>query len=249
VTLDRPRLIFEILRDAWALYRADWRTYLLVVAVVVVPANLVVGGIALGGLSGEPRGQTLGELGVTVALQQLVTLPLTTAMVIAVLLARLRDEPATAGAAIQAGFDVFAALLVVIVLSALAIAAGAVLIIPGIYLAVRLLVSVPATVIEGRRGVDALRRSWELVELNWWRTLGTLLTMNTVAALAAGFVIALPFTMIATSTDSQAWSLIGAIAGEIATVPLTAIGIALLFGDLRARKAARDGDQDARAAA
>jgi hypothetical protein len=41
-------------------------------------------------------------------------------------------------------------------------------IIPGIYLGVRLAVSIQALVVEGRRGTEAMGRSWGLVGGHWW---------------------------------------------------------------------------------
>ncbi len=40
---------------------------------------------------------------------------------------------------------------------------GIVLVIPGIYIGVRLAVSTQALVVEGRQGTEAVRRSWDLV--------------------------------------------------------------------------------------
>ena len=54
------------------------------------------------------------------------------------------------------------------------------LIIPGIYISVRLCVVAPAVVVEGHRGMDAMRRSWDLVKDNWWRVLGILLVVGII---------------------------------------------------------------------
>jgi hypothetical protein len=44
-------------------------------------------------------------------------------------------------------------------------------IIPGIYVGVRLAVSIEALVVEGRRGTEAMGRSWGLVGGHWWHAL------------------------------------------------------------------------------
>lgn len=242
--LDRPRLIVEILRDALALYRRDWRTYLLVCAVVIIPAEVLVTGLGLGQLSGPyATTSTPGETLVPLALQQFVTIPLSTAMAIAVVVGRLRDEPVPAGRAIQAGLDLFAPLLLVVVLILLATVAGLVAFIVGaIFVAVRLIVAVPAVVIEGHRGLGALERSWRLVQGSWWRSLGTVLTVNVVGAIAAAIVFVVPASALAESADSEAIAFAGAVLGQVVTVPLTAIAITLLFGDLRARASAEGRD-------
>jgi hypothetical protein len=242
VTLDAQRTVGQMLSDALALYRADWRTYLLVVAVVIVPAELVVTGLALGELSGPYQAsQSTGEFLIGVALQQLVTVPLSTAMAISVLLARLRGETAPARAAIQAGLDLFPALLLAVVLVGIGVAVGLmVLLVPGIFLAVRLLVTVPAVVIEGRRAQGALERSWTLTRGAFWHTLATILVVNLVALVGVAFLVVLPFSAVADTSDAQAVALAGSVLGQLVAVPLTAIATALLFGDLRARRAAAD---------
>lgn len=246
--LDRPRLIFEILRDALSLYRADWRTYLLVCALVIVPAELLVMGVALGELSAGYTSQTNGELLVALALQQLVTVPLSTAMAIAIVLGRLREQPVGAREAIQAGLDVFAPLLAAMLLVAVGVGLGLLLlVVPGVFLAIRLIAVVPAVVVEGHRTTAALDRSWRLTEGSWWRALGTVLVVNLVGLIATAPIV-VAAASAAESSDAQWPTLAGSIVGQVLTVPLTAIGITLLFGDLRARKAARDGDHAAVAA-
>ena len=67
----------------------------------------------------------------------------------------------------------------------LAIIGGLILfIIPGIYIGVRLAVSIEALVVEGRRGTEAMGRSWELVGGHWWHAFGTLV----VAGLLTGIL-------------------------------------------------------------
>ena len=59
------------------------------------------------------------------------------------------------------------------VIAAIGIAAGFVLlVIPGIYLAVRLFFVPQTVVIERARGLDALRASSDIVRGFWWRTFG-----------------------------------------------------------------------------
>jgi hypothetical protein len=59
------------------------------------------------------------------------------------------------------GFHRLGSVLLVSVLVGLAIIGGLILfVIPGIYIAVRLAVCIEALVVEGRRGAEAMRRSW-----------------------------------------------------------------------------------------
>jgi hypothetical protein len=103
-------------------------------------------------------------------------------------------------------------------------------IIPGIYLGVRLAVSIQALVVEGRRGTEAMGRSWGLVGGHWWHAFGTLL----VAALLIGVVNA----VITTPFNATNWS-VQAVAAAVATVVTLPYGVlvgVLLYLDLRARK-------------
>jgi TRAP-type C4-dicarboxylate transport system permease large subunit len=111
-----------------------------------------------------------------------------------------------------------------------------VFIIPGIYIGVRLAVSIQALVVEDKRGTDAMRRSWDLVGGHWWHAAFTLL----VAALITGVVNA----VITAPFSAGAWFLQGIAAAVATTVTLpygTLVGV-LLYLDLRARKERLDLD-------
>ena len=113
----------------------------------------------------------------------------------------------------------------------LATVAGLILfIIPGIYIGVRLAVSIEALVVEGRRGTEAMGRSWGLVGGHWWHAFFTLL----VAFLLTGIVnavITAPFG--ATGWFVQA---VAAAAATVVTLPYGVLVGVLLYLDLRARK-------------
>jgi hypothetical protein len=103
-------------------------------------------------------------------------------------------------------------------------------IIPGIYLGVRLAVSIQALVVEGRRGTEAMGRSWGLVGGHWWHAFGTLL----VAFLLTGIVNA----VITAPFGATGW-FVQAVAAAVATVVTLPYGVlvgVLLYLDLRARK-------------
>jgi hypothetical protein len=121
--------------------------------------------------------------------------------------------------------------LLVSVLVGLATVGGLILfVIPGIYIGVRLCVSIEALVVEGRRGTKAMGRSWELVSGHWWHAFGTLL----VAWLVIGVInslITLPFS-------DTSWFVQGVVAAvaTVVTLPYGVLVGVLLYLDLRARK-------------
>jgi hypothetical protein len=107
---------------------------------------------------------------------------------------------------------------------------GALAVIPGIYLGVRLAVSIQALVVEGRRGTEAMGRSWGLVGGHWWHAFGALV----VAWLITGVVNA----VITAPFGATGWFAQGVAAAVATTVTLpygVLVGV-LLYLELRARK-------------
>ena len=124
-------------------------------------------------------------------------------------------------------------MLLVSVLVGLATVGGLILlVIPGIYIGVRLAVSIEALVVEGRRGTQAMGRSWELVGGHWWHAFGTLL----VAWVLIGVVNAL----ITAPFGDTGWFVQGLVAAvaTVVTLPYGVLVGVLLYLDLRARKEA-----------
>ena len=84
--------------------------------------------------------------------------------------------------------------------------------------------------VEGRRGTEAMGRSWSLVGGHWWHAFFTLL----VAALLTGIVnavITAPFS--ATNWFAQG---VAAAVATVVTLPYGVLVGVLLYLDLRARK-------------
>ncbi len=108
------------------------------------------------------------------------------------------------------------------------------LIIPGIYLAIRWYFVTQAVVVEGARGTKALSRSGDLVRGNWWRVLGIVLVAGLIMVVPA-LTIGLPLDLAAESADRAALSLLGTIVSETIVAPFNALVVTLLYFDLRAR--------------
>lgn len=117
-------------------------------------------------------------------------------------------------------------------------------------------VAAPALVVERLGAVRALRRSFELVRADFWRTWG-IRTLRWLLTTTLGFFITIPFTAIAAAvsgsnlfaTDGPGISNPGvyvsivAVGSLIATTVLTPIGAAvdsLLYLDLRMRREGMD---------
>jgi hypothetical protein len=129
------------------------------------------------------------------------------------------------------GFHRLGSVLLVSILVGLAVIGGLILfIIPGIYIGIRLCVSIEALVVEGRRGTEAMGRSWGLVGGHWWHAFGTVV----VGGLLTGIVNA----VITSPFGATGW-FVQAVAAAVATVvtlPYSALVGVLLYLDLRARK-------------
>jgi hypothetical protein len=238
--LPRPMGIGEILSTAFQLYQRHWRTLLAIAAVVVVPFTLLQ---YLIGDQVRTRGEetangvvetatwAVGTAGLVAALAGVVMFLVLTGAITRAVAAEVAGEDPGVEQSYRFGFHRFWSVLLVSVLVGLATIAGLILfVIPGIYIGVRLCVSIEALVVEGRRGTQAMGRSWELVGGHWWHAFGTLL----VAALLTGLVNAL----ITAPFSGTSW-FVQAVVAAVATVVTLPYGVlvgVLLYLDLRARK-------------
>jgi Membrane domain of glycerophosphoryl diester phosphodiesterase len=241
------RGIGEILSAAFQLYRRHWPTLLAIAAVVVVPLTLLQYGI---GHWVRTNGQQLHDparvstsfwavagASLLAAVVALLLYQVLTGAITRTIAAEVAGQDLALEQSYRFGFARLGPVLVVSVLVGLATLLGLIVfIIPGIYIGVRLAVSIQALVVEDRRGTEAMRRSWELVGGHWWHAAFTLL----VAALITGVVNAL----ITAPFSAGAW-LVQGIAAAVATtvtLPYGALVGVLLYLDLRARKERLDLD-------
>jgi hypothetical protein len=137
----------------------------------------------------------------------------------------------------------------VVILNGLAtIAAFVCLIIPGIYMMCRLVVCVPAALVENIGARDSLERSFTLTKDNAGRAFVILLLYFAVA-IAAAALFTWPFTIImllvARKDPSQMifWmqaTQVGTFVADVLVTPILTIASAILYYDLRVRKEAFD---------
>lgn len=235
--LRRVRDVGALFRDALAVFMRHAWLFILLSAAVVVPAELVVEGIGLGMLtSGYDATPSIAEAAIPTVVEFLVVTPIIAAICIYALHQIAEGERPSAGAVFVAGFEAFTPLFAAVALAAVGIALGfVVLIVPGVYLAVRWYFVPQAVVIDGARGMGALAHSSQLVNGFWWRTFGLILLAN-IAIAVPGFILLTPFTAIADSTDRALWSLVGSAITTSVTTPFVALFSTLMYYDLRARR-------------
>jgi hypothetical protein len=236
--------IGEILSTAFQLYRRHWRTLLAIAAVVVVPLTLLQylfqdlvhtqGETTRNGIV-ETAPWAVGIAGLLAALAAALMYLVLTGAITRAVAAEVAGEDPSVEQSYRFGFHRLGPVLLVSVLVGLAILGGLILfVIPGIYIGVRLAVSVEALVVEGRRGTEAMGRSWGLVGGHWWHAFGTLV----VAGLLTGIVNA----VITAPFGNTGWFVQGLVAAvaTVVTLPYGALVGVLLYLDLRSRKEGLD---------
>ena len=93
---------------------------------------------------------------------------------------------------------------------------------------------VQAIMIEGRRNLDALSRSYELVKGNWWRVFG--IGALFVAVMVGFFVVALIPIVIASLSGNQSVGIVLFGVAAVLATPFMIIGGTVVYLDLRVRK-------------
>lgn len=238
LNLDRARDLPDLLRTSLILYRQSLGPLLAVTAAIVVTVNVIVG-VGLNEFTSHYRSDLgSGARWVQVLVSLLVLSPLvnaTAAQLVVELSQGRRPRPVEI---LQRGLDVFAPALLAVVLYWVAVLAGLfVLIFPGIFLLVFWYFAVQAVTLEGRRGFGALQRSGELVGGSWFRVAGILLVVNLLGNVIPVVALGAAFDAAAQAADAQVVALAGATLIELFSLSFLALAAALLFFDLRARRA------------
>jgi hypothetical protein len=240
IELEQSRDVRALLRDSFTVYLRHFGTFLALGALVVVPSQVIVGGIGLEQLSADydDTSPTWAETSIAAAVAYLVVAPLITAICVHALRSVAGGGSPGARGAIVKGFESFAPIFFAVLLAAAGIAIGLlILIVPGVYLFVRWYFVPQAVVLEGARNTGALRASSRLVAGAWWRTFGLVLLVNVIVGLTI-FVLGAPFTVLADASDRAVWALTGQIVATSVTQPFIALFSTFLYYDLRERKRA-----------
>ena len=136
----------------------------------------------------------------------------------------------------------------VVVLTSLVIFGGTLLlIIPGIYIACRLLVGVPASLIEGKGPSESISRSWQLTKGYAGRGF-VLYVLFFVVTFGMGAITAIPILFLLTAVKDnpeaiRMWQAVSQVLTEVVNTlisPLLLIGTSVFYYDLRVRKEAFD---------
>ena len=253
----RPLGLGETLDAAIKLYRNNAVTLWKIVALVIVPLEIlqfIIRRISLpsdvfllnGTLythgNGTGASGTVGLLAISIL--GLLGELLVTGAVFKLQLDAIMDRPHDIRESFEFARYKIWSLLWLGILSTILIAVGFILlVIPGIWLMVAICVAVPALMLEGVKGFQAMKRSMSLVDGRWWATFGRLI----VAFILYGIVVAIFGAIASAITNSMTnvtlFLLINVAVSTIGVIllsPFIAAVINWIYIDLRVRKEALD---------
>lgn len=258
----RPMGIGDILDETFRLYRANFVLFLSIVAVLEVPAQIIATLISLA--APQPLQVVPGQSLTQDQTNQLISTNLSAisftsigsliasfaSVVIAAALAwavsnRYLGRTVTVGEAYRAVTGRIVTLVVagIWVGVRLGLMAVTVIGIPfAIYFGVSWALLSQTIVLEGNGIGGASRRSRELVQGYWWKTLGLFLVLLLLIAIVGGIVGGV-FVAVVSGADYETKRIVTGVAQLIVSVLLTPIQIVattLLFYDLKIRKEAFD---------
>jgi hypothetical protein len=249
-----PRGLGDILSTAFEVYRTNAAKLIVIVAIVVIPLALLTSLFANVVFEVETRtveigGQTVTTVAdtrgvftslIAAAIGAVIAFVMGFVLQAAVTRAAAQaviGDPVDAEASYRYGFKRLGSVILVSILVGLILLGGFILlIIPGIIFAVFLAVTIPALVVENKRGTDALGRSWNLVKGAFWHVLGTIVVAGIIAGLVSGIISAI-------GGDNFLVSWIFTSIGQIITVPFSALVSVVLYLDLRARQESLTADR------
>jgi hypothetical protein len=231
--LATPRSMAQLLTTTLALFRAHAGLFLSATLLVVAPAVLLVDGVWGRKLREGPNAlPNTGVATVSLLLSALVIPSFVTALH-AVIVRRLGERQVpSVGESLREVAPRLPAALGAVVLHAIGTLLGLLmLLVPGIWIAVRWYFAAQAAVLDGTSPVDSLRRSAELVDGRWWEVFAPLLLSGVLfgGALGIGQALAtlvhagVPYVVLLTLLEALSLS-------------LSALFGTLLFFTLRARQ-------------
>lgn len=225
-----PRSAPRLIGEAFRLYGRYPLLFLVLAAGVIVPYRLIV--LATTGAGPSNQGHLPAGTSMLLLLIELAIVnPLVSALhVHAVAEAEEGRTPQLAPVA-RRGLAVLPVVASAAIMSGLAFFGGLLLLIlPGIYIYFRLVVTAQTAAIERQGWMPALRRSWGLTE-------GSLLHVF-FFVICTGLITALPALLInrALSGATTVGTFLAGVVVQVLAISFTALAIALLYFDLRARR-------------
>jgi hypothetical protein len=226
--LTRPRDLGDLLRTTLELWSRHLPVALALTAAVVAPTYLVLE-LATGAITGAGDASVGALLAVVVL--ALGVQAVATVFGVRIVLAEERGEAVGLGVTAREGLAALPAVLAVIAVYSVGVAVATLLIVPGVWLAVRWAFAPQRAMVDGDGTGAALSGSAALVQGRWWRTFGVLLVLIGLPTLLAGLLQA----VLATVSDTQGAVLLTAVVTDTLAISFSALAATLAFFDLRAR--------------
>jgi hypothetical protein len=251
----RPMSLGEVLDQTFTLYREN---FLLFAGITALPYLLLLGfnflillwgrGTATGSPHSALSGGVIGGF-IAGAFGALFIYLILIGVAHAATVSAVGDLYLGRAASVRSSYEQakgsFGSVIVVMILSFLAVGLGfMLLIIPGIYLACRLGVSVPATVVERNSPVASMQRSMELTREYAW-PMFLLILLVFVVEMVVGGLLQLPGTVLTfmalaskqqPSTLVAAYNYIAQFAAQVLVGPIGTISASLMYYNLRVTK-------------
>jgi Membrane domain of glycerophosphoryl diester phosphodiesterase len=244
----RPLSVGEMLDAGFRLFRHRFGTLVACVVVPVVPLT-ILGTIVTA--STDPNAYDVNapatETGTALAgflislFLQSAGAALAVAACFKAISAAYLGERTSFGDSLGYAFRRFIPLMIAYVVVVLITIPGFILlIIPGIWLSVKLCMAFPAVVFERAGPFRAVGRSWKLMRDNWWRVFGTLLVIFLIA-FVVNFALTAVLGVVAAGSDTiseLAFALLATIITLLTymlTYPLWAAVMTVIYYDLRVR--------------
>lgn len=236
----RPSM--DLIKESWSRFAKRWKFFLMyMVLSMVVPGAIVLIGVFLGSiigvggavLGGEQAGMGL-LIGAGLALLALAVVVIYISILFSVgMMLAIMDENLNnvRGALKQAKPKAFDILIIGLISAVLIALASLLLVLPGIYFGVCYTFASWVYLTEGKTGMDALRRSKELVSGRWWAVFGRLVVM----LLVVWAVSLLPQVLLSSMGFEGLSALYNFLASIVVGVPTT-IFVYLLYKNLVATK-------------
>ncbi len=171
-------------------------------------------------------GMTPGVVVLTSVINFLGIFPFVTGAAIFYVYQNLTNRGATIPDSMQAAGERFAQLVfLTFIVFVLLVAGFILLVIPGVYLSIRLSFVYYALMIENRSVFDSLSRSWRLTQGYWWKIFWAFLVL--VAVFIPPFIVLVIFAIIDPGGADIGWSLL-----EFLVSPFISVYYVLLFMSL-----------------
>lgn len=268
----RPLRVGEVLDAAFKVYRRNALSLWKIIALVVVPVNVLGGLVMLSvlpddfyteGFGSDPESLSISTeeiwafaaAAIVVALISIITLVAATGACLKIVSDAYLGGKSDAGSSLRFAarrlhslvWIGFLTVLFSIVAAGLAIPgafiAGPIAIIvlalPGVWLWFSWSVAAPALLVEDKRGIKALRRSFGLVSGRWWKVFWTLVLgyiLSWIVSAAVDAVTQPLFNESETLTSAVMLETVVRSVSAILTTPFQAALVAIIYFDLRVRK-------------